>query len=66
MSGFKVEVHTYGDPAGSWSGNAIVHETEEAAIEAAKDLFMRWTAVESWRVVEQAVGFEPAVVATGP
>lgn len=50
--GYKVEVHTAGDPAGSWAGNAIIHETAEAAEKAARDLFMRWTAVVYWRVVD--------------
>lgn len=50
---FRVRVNTAGDPADSWAGNAIEHETAEAATEAAKDLFMRWTAVRFWRVVDE-------------
>ena len=49
---FKVEVNTYGDPAGSWTGNAILHDSVEAATKAAKDLYSLWAAVESWRVVD--------------
>jgi len=49
---FKVEVNTYGDPEGSWAGNAVVHNTQQAAVDAAQDLFGRWTAVKKWRVVD--------------
>lgn len=51
---YKVEVNTAGDPPDSWAGNAITHETPEKAAAAAKDLFMRWTAVVYWRVVDEA------------
>ena len=51
---YKVEVHTSGDPVDSWAGNGITHETAEAAEEAARDLFMRWTAVVYWRVVDSS------------
>lgn len=50
---YKIQVHTYGDPAGSWSGNAVEHDTQELAEDAAKDLFMRWTAVKWWRVIDE-------------
>ena len=53
---FKMEVNTYGDAPGVYTGNAIVHDTAEAATAAAKDLFGRWTAVKTWRVVEVETG----------
>ncbi len=53
---FHVEVHTYGDGQVDgqpvWTGNQVNHETFEAAEEAAKDLFGRWTAVKFWRVID--------------
>ena len=49
---YKVQVNTYGDPADSWAGNAIEHDTADLAIIAAKDLFQRWTAVNYWRVID--------------
>ena len=49
---FKVEVNTYGDPEDSWATNAMVYSSQSEAIDAAKDLFMRWTAVRKWRVVD--------------
>lgn len=49
---YRVEVNTYGDPEGSWAGNAVRYDDKAAAIEAAKDLFFRWTAVEHWRVMD--------------
>lgn len=59
---FHVEVNTAGDPAGVFTGNAVIHETKDAAVEAAKDLFMRWFAVREWRVITD----EGEVVANGP
>jgi len=49
---YKVFVNTAGDPEDSWATNGIDHPTVEAAEEAAKDLFMRWTAVKFWRVMD--------------
>jgi len=49
---YHVQVNTYGDPEESFSGNAMIHESEEEAVTAAKDLFFRWTAVKIWRVVD--------------
>ena len=51
---YRVEVNTAGEPPDSWAGNDITHETPEKATAAAKDLFMRWTAVNYWRVVDAA------------
>jgi hypothetical protein len=67
VSVFKVEVNTAGDPPGSFAGNRVEHDTQEAAVAAARDLFMRWTAVRYWRVMELDEDQEPpycAVVAT--
>jgi hypothetical protein len=50
---YRMQVHTYSCAPDTWTGNAIVHDTAEAAIEAAKDLFGRWTAVKFWRVVDE-------------
>ena len=47
---FKVEV--IADSTGKWCGNGLTFETREKAEEYAIDLFMRWTAVKEWRVVE--------------
>ncbi len=49
---YKVFVNTHGDPEDSWATNAIKYDTVEDAIEAAKDLFGRWTAVKFWRVMD--------------
>lgn len=49
---FKIEVNTYGDPPGVFTGNLMLHDTPEKATEAAKDLFGRWTAVKYWRVID--------------
>ncbi len=49
---FRVQVNTYGDGEGVWTGNAIEHETYDAAEKAAKNLFGRWTAVKFWRVID--------------
>jgi hypothetical protein len=51
MPGYKVEVNTVSDGDEIFTGNAVVHETQEAAVHAAEDLFMRWFAVRKWRVV---------------
>lgn len=49
---YHVEVHTVSCGPDEWTGNSVNHETPEAAEEAAKDLFSRWTAVRFWRVVD--------------
>ena len=59
---FRVQVNTYGDPEDSWTGNQITHASRAQAKIAAEDLFMRWTAVKNWRVVDQ----NDKVVAEGP
>ncbi len=47
----KVQVNTVSCAPGVYTGNDIEHDTAEAAIEAAKDLAGRWTAVKYWRVI---------------
>ena len=59
---YRYEVNTYGDPDGVYTGNAVRYDDKDEAIEAAKDLFFRWTAVESWRVVDDL----NAIHAEGP
>lgn len=60
---FRVEVNTYGDVSEEvFSGNAMTYDTVEAAVDAAKDLFTRWTAVRTWRVVDA----DDQVQETGP
>ena len=49
---YKVFVNTAGDPEDSWATNGIDHDTVDAAQRAAEDLFMRWTAVNKWRVMD--------------
>lgn len=49
---YRVEVHTSGDPEGSWSSNNLRYDTPEEAVAYAKGLFMRWTAVVYWQVVD--------------
>lgn len=49
---YRVEVNTVSDTPDAWTGNRVDHDTQEAAVEAAKDLFHRWTAVRDWRVVD--------------
>jgi len=59
---YRVQVNTYGDPEDSWTGNQITHASTAQAKIAAEDLFMRWTAVKFWRVIDQ----NDKVVAEGP
>lgn len=47
---FAAEVATGSDP--EFYGNALRFPTAEAAKTYADDLFCRWTAVKTWRVVE--------------
>ena len=42
------------DGSGEWVGNALRFATREAALEYAKDLHSRWTAVREFRVVESS------------
>lgn len=49
---YKVFVNTAGDPPDSWATNAMEYGSVVEAEEAAKDLFMRWTAVNKWRVMD--------------
>lgn len=46
---FKAEV--IADTTGKWVGNDLVFRTREEALAYAKDLFSRWTVVQSTRVV---------------
>ncbi len=46
---FKVEV--IADNSGTWAGNALTFDTEEAAEAYARDLMSRWMLVREWRVV---------------
>lgn len=47
---FAAEVATGSDP--EFYGNALRFQTAEAAKEYVQDLFCRWTAVRTWRVVK--------------
>ena len=49
-SPFRVEV--IADSSGTWCGNALQFETSERAQVWAEDLYARWTAVRTWRVVD--------------
>ena len=59
---FRIQVNTYGDPEGSWNGNAKIFDTAEEAETFVKDLFQRWTAVRLWRVIDQ----DDNVIVEGP
>lgn len=62
---FVAEVQTRGDE--KFYGNALRFPTLEAAREYAVDLFCRWTAVETWRIVQDVPagwGTVKVVVAT--
>lgn len=50
---FQVEV--IADTSEEWCGNALRFPTQADAEAYAKDLWSRWTAVRSWRVVETVV-----------
>jgi len=47
---YKVEV--IADSSGKWVGNGLTFDTKDLAIAYASDLFMRWTSVREWRVVD--------------
>ncbi len=49
---YRVEVNTAGDPPDSWASNRIRFDDANEAHDYAKDLFMRWTAVRYWRVID--------------
>ena len=49
---YRVQVKTVSCADGVFTGNANVYKTKDAAIDAAKDLFSRWFAVEKWRVID--------------
>ncbi len=50
---YRVQVNVAGDKDDdTWTGNAVTYPTPEEALEAARDLFMRWTSVNYWRVVD--------------
>ena len=61
---FKVEV--IADASGKWTGNMMRFETQEAAIQYARDLSRRWTSVTAWQVIKEALPLHgedfPAVV----
>lgn len=48
----RIEVNTAGDPPDSWASSAIRFTDPDEAHDYAKDLFMRWTAVKYWRVID--------------
>lgn len=47
---YKVEV--IADSSEQWAGNAVRFATRKEAEEYAQDLYLRWTAVRDWRVIE--------------
>ena len=49
---YRIEVNTAGDPPESWAHSAIRFDDADEAHGYAKDLFMRWTAVKYWRVID--------------
>ncbi len=51
---YRVQVNVHSDKDDdTWSGNAITWTDPEEAEAAAKDLYMRWTQVNYWRVVDE-------------
>ncbi len=50
---YRVEINTYSCEPGQYTGNDMEYDSEQEAVEAAKDLFFRWTASKSWRVVDE-------------
>ena len=59
---YRVQVNTFGDHDGVFTGNAMVYETADEAEAAVRDLFQRWTAVKFWRVIDE----NDAVIVEGP
>lgn len=51
VNSYKVEVTTYGD-AGKFASNGLRFVSVKDAERYGDDLFLRWTAVEDWRVAE--------------
>jgi hypothetical protein len=49
-------VEVVADSTGKYCGNALRFDTLAEAKAYGTDLFMRWTAVRSWRVVKVAAG----------
>lgn len=45
-------VEVIADNSGKWVGNGVRFPTEAAAKRYGEDLFLRWTLVREWRVVE--------------
>lgn len=45
-------VEVIADRSGTWAGNGVRFSTVTEAAAYARDLFMRWTAVREWRVVD--------------
>jgi hypothetical protein len=50
---FRVEV--IADSSEEWIGNGLTFRTQAEAETYAKDLYSRWTAVRSWRVVRTVI-----------
>ncbi len=51
---YRIQVNVSGDKdEDTWSGNALLFPTPEEAEEYARDLFMRWTQVKFWRVIDE-------------
>lgn len=52
---YRIEVNVSSDKdKDTWSGNAIRFSDDDEARDAAKDLFMRWTSVVFWRVIDES------------
>lgn len=49
-------VEVIADNSGKYVGNALRFDTVDEAKAYGLDLFMRWTLVRSWRVIEVASG----------
>ncbi len=58
-------VQVKADQSNTWSSNGRIFETVEEARVHAVDLFMRWTAVRTWRVVEVVSGDVKATMEGG-
>lgn len=51
---YRIQVNVAGDKDDdTWTGNSVTYPTPEEARDAAFDLFMRWTSVKYWRVVDE-------------
>ena len=49
MACYHIKVKVYGEP--NYIANGLTFESEEKAGEYARDLALRWTAVEDWVVM---------------